>query len=156
VVPSGDLDEVLSRVLDVAIPQLERRKFGATDRPRRSKAAPAHATTGRANAKRRYIPAEIRRAVSQRDQARCSFVSASGRGTHPKDGSCEERTRLEYEHVRPFSCGGETSVENLRLLCRAHNGHAAERAYGATFMAERRNASRRGTPFAQPGRLSPP
>ena len=149
VVPSGDLDEVLSRVLDIAIPQLERRKFGATDRPRRPKAAPAHAPAGRRSTNRRYIPADIRRAVSQRDQGQCTFVSASGH-------RCEERTRLEFEHDRPFACGGETSVENLRLLCRAHNQHAAERAYGSAFMHERRSATRRGTPLAHSERLSAP
>jgi hypothetical protein len=40
VIPSGDLDEVLGRVLDLAIPQLERRKFGSTDPPRDAAPAP--------------------------------------------------------------------------------------------------------------------
>ena len=149
VVPSGDLDEVLSRVLDLAIPQLERRKFGVTNRPRRPKEAQVHAPAGRRNTNRRYIPAEIRRAVSQRDQGRCTFVSASGH-------RCEERTRLEYEHEKPFACGGETSVENLRLLCRVHNQHAAERAYGSAFMNERSSATRRRVPHPQSGQSSPP
>jgi hypothetical protein len=149
VVPSGDLDEVLSRVLDLAIPQLERRKFGSTDRPRRRSGAPVHASAGRANSDRRYIPADIRRAVSQRDQGRCTFVSASGH-------RCEERTRLELDHIKPLACGGETSVENLRLLCRAHNQHAAERAYGAKFMDERMNEIRRRTQLPHMGRLSAP
>jgi hypothetical protein len=149
VVPSGDLDEVLSRVLDLAIPQLERRKFGATARPRRSEAAVAHASAERLNTNRRYIPADIRRAVARRDGGRCTFVSASGH-------RCEERTRLELDHIKPLACGGETSVENLRLLCRAHNQHAAERAYGAAFMEERMNAIQRRTPLTQLGRLSPP
>ena len=144
VVPSGDLDEVLSRVLDLAIPQLERRKFGTTDRPRRPKAAPRHAAVGQVNRNQRYIPADVRRAVSQRDQGQCTFVSASGH-------RCEERTRLELDHIKPLACGGETSTENLRLLCRAHNQHAAERAYGAEFIHEKRLTARRRSTHAPSG-----
>jgi hypothetical protein len=40
----------------------------------------------------------------------------------------------------PVARGGDATVENLRLLCRAHNQHAAERAFGADFMAEKREA----------------
>jgi len=56
-VPSGDLAEVLDRVLDLAIKQLERQKFAATDQPR-----PARRSTSP-----RTIPAHVQRAVWQRD-----------------------------------------------------------------------------------------
>src|SRR5881396_1157029 len=58
-VPSGDLAEVLERTLDIAIGQLEKRKFAATRRPRRRRRGPT--------ANHRYIPAEVKRGVWQRD-----------------------------------------------------------------------------------------
>jgi hypothetical protein len=34
-------------------------------------------------------------------------------------------------------------VENVRLLCRAHHQYAAERAFGAEFMEQKRAEARR-------------
>lgn len=39
--------------------------------------------------------------------------------------------------------GGQASVENLRLLCRAHNQHAAEREFGRQRIEGLREASQR-------------
>jgi 5-methylcytosine-specific restriction endonuclease McrA len=121
-IPSGDLVEVLDRVLDLAIAQLERGKFAATDRPRRST---------RTSTNPRSIPAHVKRAVRERDQGRCTFVSDDGH-------RCGERTRLEYDHVEPVARGGRATVENLRLRCRSHNQLEAERTFGAGFMERKR------------------
>jgi len=43
---------------------------------------------------------------------------------------------------RPYSKGGEATVSNVRLLCRAHNQYEAERAFGAEFMRHKREAAR--------------
>ena len=59
-IPSGDLAQVLDRALDLAIAQLEKRKFAATARPR-----PTQHPSGNP----RHIPAEVKRAVWQRDGA---------------------------------------------------------------------------------------
>ena len=125
-VPNGDPGEVLDRALDALIPQLERRKFAATDNPRPS---------GRRSKSTRYIPADVRRAVRERDGGQCTFVSANGR-------RCESRGRLEYDHVQPVGKGGVATVKNTRLLCRAHNQYAAEQAYGADFMRGKREQAR--------------
>ncbi len=126
-IPSGDLDAVLERALDALIEKLERRKFGATDKPR---------ARSRRSVNPRRIPAAIRREVFERDGGRCTFVSASGR-------RCESRTRLEFDHATPVARGGETSVANLRLRCRAHNQHDADRAFGPGFMARKREGGKR-------------
>jgi 5-methylcytosine-specific restriction endonuclease McrA len=42
----------------------------------------------------------------------------------------------------PRACGGESTPENLRLLCRAHNQHKAERELGAEFMDAKRREAR--------------
>src|SRR6185436_15177654 len=75
------------------------------------------------------------REVSDRDRYQCTFVSASGR-------RCSEKRFLEYDHIHPVARGGEATVANTRLSCRAHNQFEAERTYGAGFMREKRQAAR--------------
>jgi hypothetical protein len=127
--PSGDIAAVLDRALDALIPQLERRKFAATARPR-----PAHA---RATASPRHIPADVKRTVWVRDQGQCTFVSATGR-------RCSARKWLEFDHIEPVARGGEASVTGIRLRCRAHNQYQAERTFGVDFMRHKRRSAQEG------------
>lgn len=62
----------------------------------------------------RQIPIKIRDEVFRRDSSKCTYVSPSGQ-------PCQSTWDLEIDHIRPFSMGGDHSLENLRLLCRAHN-----------------------------------
>jgi hypothetical protein len=137
-VPGGDLAQVVDRALDALITQLERRKFAATARPRKSPAA-AHRRAGRSA---RTVPAHVRRAVWQRDDGRCAFVSGQGR-------RCSARARLEFDHIDPVARGGTARPERMRLLCRAHNQFEAERVFGREFMQRRRGQARGGQ--AAPG-----
>ena len=107
--PTGDPAVIFGRALTLLVDELERRKIAATDRPQ-----PAR------HAKRasRHIPAAVKRTVWQRDGGRCAFEGAHGR--------CPETGLLEFHHVVPFAAGGETSVGNVQLRCRAHNGYEAE------------------------------
>jgi 5-methylcytosine-specific restriction endonuclease McrA len=107
------------------IEKLEKRKFGATSRPRTG--------TPQASANPRHIPTAVKHAVWRRDRGQCSFVSDSGR-------RCSEKAGLEFDHIVPVARGGGATADNLRLLCRAHNQHAADRAYGAGFMKAKREA----------------
>jgi hypothetical protein len=111
-IPSGDMAAVVDRALTVLVADLERRKLGATDRPRRRRTSDS-----------RHATAEVKRAVSQRDANCCAFVSKEGR-------RCGERGFLEFHHVIPAAMGGEFTVENIQLRCRAHNGYEADLFYG--------------------------
>jgi hypothetical protein len=42
------------------------------------------------------------------------------------------------DHIVPIARGGRSTLENLRLLCPAHNQFAAEQELGAVFMAAKR------------------
>jgi hypothetical protein len=119
--PSGDVAQVLKRALDALVQKLEQRKFAATDRPR----------LRRGDSNGRHIPAQVKRAVRERDGSRCTFVGEQGK-------RCEARMRLEWDHIEPVARGGRSTVSNLRVRCRAHNQFAAERAYGSEFMRGRR------------------
>jgi len=133
-VPSGDLAEVLERAIALQYAQLRKRRCGATDRPRTS--GDAEGTAPRVGANPRHIPNAVLRAVWERDGGRCTFTGADGH-------RCEERSRLEVDHVVPVARGGRSTVENLRLLCRAHNQHAAERTLGREKVSARREAAQR-------------
>jgi hypothetical protein len=125
-VARDDIAALFEKLLDMAIPALEKKKFAATDRPRAPREAPA--------ANRRTIPAHVQREVWKRDGGRCTFTSATGR-------RCACTRGLEYDHVKPVSLGGAATIENVRLLCRKHNQLEAERRLGADLMRQRRGAS---------------
>ena len=125
--PSGDVAEVLKRALHSLVSELEKQKFVRTEHPR--------ARTCLDAPRGRHIPASVRRAVAERDGARCTFVSESGK-------RCESNTRLEFDHVTPVALVGSATLENLRLLCRDHNQHVADCALGKRFMDERRHDPR--------------
>ena len=127
--PSGDMARVFKEALKIAKAQLEKRKFATTDRPGQSRGC----------AGPRHIPAAVKRAVRERDQGRCAFISESGK-------RCGARHRLEYDHIEGVARGGKATVENLRLVCRAHNQHAAERIFGSEFMNRKRGEARRAGP----------
>ncbi len=104
-----------------------RRQGAATSR------AGGAATTPRASAaagkRSRYIPAAVRRQVAERDGLQCTYVGPDG-------NRCESRD-VEFHHRKPFARGGEHSVEQVTLRCRAHNAFQAELDYGAEHIAER-------------------
>jgi hypothetical protein len=135
--PSGDLAQVLDRALDSLIVQLERQKLGSG---RRQTAHPTNSRRAESRGRRvrtRHIHASVRRAVWERDQGRCTFVAANGR-------RCTSLRFLEFDHVDPFALGGASTVEGLRLRCRAHNQYEAERVFGADFMRAKREEARAG------------
>jgi hypothetical protein len=122
-IPSGDLAAIVDEAMTVLVAKLERRRCAATERPRTG--TPAVSTS-------RHVPAAVRRAVWERDQGRCTFVDRQGR-------RCEAREWLEIHHDEPFARAGASSLENLRLLCCAHNQYRAEVDYGADFMRAKRS-----------------
>ena len=72
----------------------------------------------------------MRRAVWTRDGGRCAFIGTEGR--------CTDTAFLEFHHVEPYAEGGASTVENLELRCRAHNGYQARVFFGPEFAREAR------------------
>ena len=121
----GDVAAVFKRALQALVPQLERQKFAATERPRPGRSPSADP---------RHIPAPVKREVWERDQGQCTFVSEAGH-------RCEARTGLEFDHVQEVARGGTATVSGIRLRCRAHNQFTAECTFGAEFMRHKRLAA---------------
>jgi hypothetical protein len=59
----------------------------------------------------------------RRDGGQCAFVAAKGR-------RCAERGFLEFHHQEPYALGGEATVDNISLRCRAHHAYETELAFG--------------------------
>lgn len=55
----------------------------------------------------RYISQTIKKIVYTRDGGACKC--------------CGSSVRLEYDHIVPYSCGGESKPYNIQLLCRKCN-----------------------------------
>jgi 5-methylcytosine-specific restriction endonuclease McrA len=137
-VPDGDLATLIDIAVTEKLAQIEKRRYARTESPR-SSVADADPTP-----RSRYIPAAIRRAVRERDGDQCTFVGDAGR-------RCTERGGLEVHHEEPYGKGGGHGVEGLRLLCRAHNQHLAERDYGTAHMAAFRSPASERRAIYDPG-----
>jgi 5-methylcytosine-specific restriction endonuclease McrA len=117
-IPDGDPAAVIDRALTLLVDQLERRKLAKVRRPAQQRQSVAQRPENRKAS--RYVPAVIRRAVWARDQGRCAFEGPHGR--------CTETGQLEFHHLTPVAAGGLTTVANIALRCRAHNGYEGELA----------------------------
>ena len=128
-VPDGDVAQVIDLALDLLVRDLARQKFASMQRPQRGACETpgtrpeSPVTPARSQPASRYIPAAVRRAVWERDQGCCAFVSPGGE-------RCTEKGGLEFDHIRPHADGGGAAVENVRLLCRQHNRHEAQQFFG--------------------------
>jgi 5-methylcytosine-specific restriction endonuclease McrA len=120
----GDLAAVIEQAVTEKLERLEARRFARTN-PRKVSGRP------RPSPSSRHIPAPVRRAVYERDGGRCRYVDEQGR-------RCKERDQLQFHHRHPYGLGGEHSVQNIRLMCRAHNDYLARCDYGWKAMANHR------------------
>jgi hypothetical protein len=155
-IPDGDVAKIVGRAVHALLRQARKQKRGACSSPRsvpspetpatlspgssRNSAVNAgvELTTPGANpgtnpadapSKRpcRKIPTAIRRAVWERDEGRCRYVSREGR-------QCGTRDFLEFHHRVPWARCREHRESNIELRCRAHNQHAAELDFGTQNM----------------------
>lgn len=76
--------------------------------------------------KRFSIP--TKRLAWSKAEGQCEYVSREGR-------RCEARHRLEFDHQKPVAVGGGNEIQNVRVLCRAHNVLHAVQKLGSTVMS---------------------
>jgi hypothetical protein len=141
--PNG-IEQIHLRALRLLVERLEKRRFGAPAKSPKSAASAKRGSRSKKGQKTapkpaartsRHIPARVRRAVFERDGARCTHADATGQ-------RCRETRRLELHHLVPFARGGEHNVTNLTLRCAPHNALAAELAFGPEHIAKQRDSSR--------------
>ena len=66
----------------------------------------------------------------ERDSFQCTFVDEHGH-------RCSEKRYITLEHKQPFARGGPPTVDNLALLCKAHNAHRAREVFGEAHIAKK-------------------
>jgi len=129
-IPNGDLVAVLREAVHCAMEKHGKRR-GAVEPERKvkRKAPPGRSTTAAAPSKlRESIPAEVRREVCRRDGGSCAWIGPDGR-------RCGSRWKLELDHIHPAALGGPSTIDNLRLLCAAHNQLHADETFGRAHMS---------------------
>jgi hypothetical protein len=70
----------------------------------------------------RYVSQAIKHAVWQRDGSRCCH--------------CGSRHNLNLDHIHPVALGGNSSIENLRLLCFSCNQRQAIKTFGLASVGQ--------------------
>lgn len=91
-------NDLFNRIFTEATDMLKSKKFKTN-----AKLSPAPVPPS----EKRYISNFIKRQVYERDQGQCT--------------KCGSKRDLEYDHIKPFSMGGKSTIKNLRLLCRNCN-----------------------------------
>jgi hypothetical protein len=123
----GRLDVLVEKIADIALGELKPKKKETAAVSSSEQVNEAASETGALSPapgmqkRSRYIPAAERRKVLLRDQKGCTYKD-------PKSGRvCGSKYGLQFDHVVPFSLGGQHLAENLTLRCGAHNRYRAER-----------------------------
>ena len=95
----------------------------------RQRTAPLSPTPAAAKARERYVPAQVLRAIWERDQGKCQWPTHDG-------GVCGSTCRVETDHAaKPFAKGGRIlKPEEGRLLCDFHQDVSAREVYGDDLM----------------------
>jgi 5-methylcytosine-specific restriction endonuclease McrA len=141
-VPDGDLAAIIEEAVTEKLERLEARRFAKIkDSPSARRDSLSARDTSPST---RHVPAAVRRAVYARDGGRCRYEDGHGR-------RCTAREGLELHHRRPFGFGGDHSVHNIALACRAHNRYLAEVDYGRKGIAPHRQTRKPGSPHPSTG-----
>ncbi len=82
--------------LDLLVAELQKKRFGATTRPKRARSA----EPGR-------ITNAVRREVLARDELGCTYVDGQGK-------RCNARAFLQHDHKKPRGLGGDSGADNVR------------------------------------------
>lgn len=86
-------DELLQLLINAFIEKMKNEKFKTS----------TNATLHSPDYVTRVIPAAVKKAAYERDGGNCT--------------KCGSTHNLQYDHIVPFSLGGKSSLENIRLLC---------------------------------------
>ena len=124
----GRMAEILARALDVALDRKDPQRRAAR-REKRKERKKKMETEGKGRPSR-HVPVALRDRILKRGEYRCEYRGPDGR-------RCSQRTLLEVDHDPPWAMGTGHEEKNLRVLCRRHNQHSAERFFGSEFMARK-------------------
>jgi hypothetical protein len=113
--PHMNLAEFMDELCEIALNQLELTRKKTKNLPNIIRRAPDVKSS-----QRQYISVKMKKEVWQKSEGKCA--------------NCQSEFALETDHITPVSLGGDSNVENLRLLCRNCNQRAAITKIGEQTM----------------------
>ena len=128
--------EIMEQAMDITLDKKDVKRKRARRLARQSMGADNSRQKSCPGKISRYIPSHTRERVHERAGYQCEY-----RG--PDGTRCRSRTGLEIEHLRPFALYRSHDEKYLRLFCQPHNRLNAEKVFGAGFIQEKIDASRR-------------
>lgn len=73
---------------------------------------------------RKPLPARVKRMVWKRANACCEYMDAKSKNR------CSSKFALEVDHIVAVALDGSNELDNLQLLCRAHNARRSVKTFG--------------------------
>jgi len=111
---------VLTFLLEKAV-QHKKKKLGLL---RKANAAPPpSAPEVKRTPYRKYIRAEIKKQIWRRAHGCCEHQDSKTKQRY------HSKFALELDHIQPLALGGADDLQNLQLLCRAHNSRRAVKTF---------------------------
>lgn len=109
-IADGDVSKILEKAIALQLAHVEKQQFAKVEHPR---------SQPEGNPQSRRPSAHVRREAAERDGHQCTFVGKDGK-------RCPATTMLQYGHDVPAAAGGQATLENIHLVCAAHNRRDAE------------------------------
>ena len=107
-----------------------------TDLVRMKSSAPQILLGGAPESRRSaWVSAKVKALALAKAGYSCKFAGEDGH-------RCASRLALQLDHIVPRAHGGPGSIDNIQVLCRAHNIRKAEHDMGALFIQEKIKKSR--------------
>jgi hypothetical protein len=131
--------EILEQAMDIALDKKDVKRKHARRLARKTKPVDdsiQEPSPDEILAKSRYISSHSRERVHERANYQCEYRAEDGT-------RCRARAGLEIEHLLPFALYRTHDEKHLRLFCGPHNRLAAEKVYGAAFIRNKIEASRK-------------
>jgi 5-methylcytosine-specific restriction endonuclease McrA len=116
--PDGKCEEILEEALDALLAKFapENQKSNNMDKPNNEESA--------------YIPRKMKRDTLKQAGYCCEWTSKNRK-------RCDERSKLEIDHIISRAHGGKTARSNLQVLCKAHNNWKAKDEMGDKFIDDK-------------------
>lgn len=135
--PSMDYLEIIERSLDIALAKvdplrkaqstslkLRSVKRGATDSVAQTDKSHHQEWSLKSTKRKTYYSIKTDKILWQRAGSQCEYTDKK------TNKRCSSKFGLERDHIVPRAKGGSNAIQNLRLLCRAHNQLEARRHFG--------------------------
>ena len=110
----GRLHGLIEAMADIALKKFEN-EIGNSVAQRKSRIKKPNRNTSPSRPRSRYITKAVKRAVWQRADCQCEFRDSQ------TGHRCSNRHGVQIDHVLEYALGGSNDIENLQLLCGAHN-----------------------------------